>query len=263
MSDIGVERFGHVTVLELQRPPHNFTDVVLMRDLADRLDDLAAGDDCRAVVLASQGRSFSAGANFAAGGVGEEGSDDGDAHGFGDPTRRFYDQALRLFEQPLPLVAAVHGPAVGAGAGLALACDLRVGCPEAWIGTTFVRLGLHPGFGISVTLPHVVGPAVASDLLLTGRRVHGEEAGRIGLLNRVVPKDRVRQAAIELATEIAAASPLAVRSTRDTQRAGLADRVREILHHELAEQARLSATEDGAEGIRASLERREPRFTGR
>lgn len=262
--DLGVSHEGSVAVVELRRPPHNFTDVALLTDLADTLHGLADDGRSRAVVLCAQGRSFSAGANFAAGGVGEPGAADGDRHGFGDPTRRFYAQAVRIFEAPLPMVAALHGPAVGAGAGLALACDLRVGCPQAWIGTTFVRLGLHPGFGISVTLPELVGPARAADLLLTGRRVYGEEAYRLGLLDRLVDDvEAVRPAAVDLAAEIAAAAPLAVRATRATLRAGLADRVRAATEHELAEQSRLSGTEDAAEGIRASLERREPRFQGR
>jgi enoyl-CoA hydratase/carnithine racemase len=257
MSDVGVDiTDDRVAVIEIRRPPHNYTDVELIREIADHLDRLESSGEARAVVLCSEGRSFSAGANFAGGGVG------GDGASFGSGTRRFYDQALRLFDAALPIVAAVHGPAVGAGLGLALACDLRVTCPEAWFGATFVRLGIHAGFGISVTLPELLGPARAADLLLTGRRVKGDEAVELGLANRCVPQEEVREAAIALATEIATAAPMAVVATKKTLRAGLADRVRAQLDHELAEQARLSATDDGAEGIKASLERRAPVFTG-
>jgi enoyl-CoA hydratase/carnithine racemase len=256
-SDVTVDiRDDHVAVVELHRPPHNYTDVDLLSAMCDHLDELAATGTARAVVLCSEGRSFSAGANFAAGGVG------GDGTSFGSGTRRFYDQALRIFESQLPIVAAVHGPAIGAGLGLALACDLRVTCPEAWFGGTFTRLGIHPGFGISVTLPELIGPARAADVLLTGRRIQGDEALALGLANRCVAQAEVRDAAIALAGEIAAAAPLAVVATRATLRRGLADRVRDVLHHELETQNRLSATADAAEGIAATAARRAPIFRG-
>lgn len=249
----------HVALVELRRPPHNYVDVRLLAELADALHVLAERPDCRAVALAAGGRSFCAGANFAAGGIGEPGAE-GD---FRTQADGFYAQALRVFEAPLPMVAAVHGPAVGGGLGLALACDLRVMCPEAWMAANFVGLGIHAGFGISSTLPALIGPGRAADLLLTGRRVAGEEAMRIGLADRLVRAEDVRGAALALAGEIAAAAPLAVASTRATLRAGLADRVRVALERELDEQARLMGTEDAAEGIRSSLERRRPQFVGR
>jgi enoyl-CoA hydratase/carnithine racemase len=249
----------HVALVELRRPPHNYLDVSVLAALADRLHGLAARSECRAVVLAAAGRSFCAGANFAAGGVGGE---PGDVD-FRAQTSAFYGEAVRVFEAPLPIVAAIHGPAVGGGLGLALACDLRVVCPETWMAANFVKLGIHAGFGISATLPALLGPARAADLLLTGRRVAGEEAIAIGLADRLVAAEEVRPAALALADEIAAAAPLAVASTRATLRAGLADRVRRVLERELEEQARLFATADAAEGIASSLERREPQFSRR
>lgn len=256
-DEVGVEMVGRVAVVEVRRQPHNFTDVRLLTQLADTVERLEAERSCGAVVLASGARSFSAGADFASGGLGDDPDE-----GFRGATRRFYDQALRLFRAGLPMVAAVHGPAVGAGVGLALACDLRVTCPEAWMAASFVRLGIHPGFGISVTLPELVGPARAADLLLTGRRVGGEEAVRLGLADRCVPRESVRDEAVRLAAEIAGGAPLAVRSVRATLRGGLADRVATALEHELDEQARLRETADAAEGVAATAERREPRFQG-
>jgi enoyl-CoA hydratase/carnithine racemase len=181
---------------------------------------------------------------------------------FREVVSRFYAQAERVFAIAKPMVAAVHGPAVGAGLGLALACDLRVTCSDAFFAGNFVRLGIHPGFALTITLPELIGPGRASDLLLTGRRVSGEEAVEIGLAERFVPGDKVRDAAIELAHEIAEAAPLAVTATRATLRAGLADRVKAALERELEEQARLMETTDAGEGISAMLARRPPNFRG-
>ncbi len=260
---IGVTHHDHVVVAELQAGPHNFASVELMHELGDAL--LAAQrDGARSAVICSEGKSFCAGAHFG-GGTGER------AAGFGafvatedsTPIGPFYEAAVRLFQVEIPMVAAVHGPAVGAGFGLATACDLRVSCPEAFMATNFVRLGIHPGFGISLTLPELVGPARAADILLTGRRIGGEEAFALGLVNRLVPAGEVRDTAIALAHEIAAAAPLAVQSTRATLRKSLYERVRAQLAHERAVQDRLSATADAEEGIAAMLERRDPTFHGR
>lgn len=256
--EVAVEREGHVAVVELRRPPHNYVDADVLRAVADAVASLDAEADCRAIVLAAEGKSFCAGANFSAGVGGSSGS----GGGFREGAWTFYGEAVRLFEATTPMVAAVHGGAIGGGAGYALVADLRVMCPEAYLWFNFTRLGIHPGFGTTVVLPELIGPTHAADLLLTSRRVGGEEAVRLGLANRCVPRDEVRATAVSVATEIAAAAPLANSATRATLRAGLAERVRTRLEHELAEQARLASTKDAAEGIRASFERRDPIFNG-
>ena len=250
-DEVEVQRGGdHVATVEVRRPPNNYFDAALITRLADVMDDLAAGDT-RAVVLCSDGRHFCAGADFGTGGEGA------------DETVRLYDAAVRLFRQPLPVVAAVQGAAVGGGLGLALAADLRVAAPEARFVANFALLGFHPGFGISVTLPRVVGPQAAMELLTTGRRIAGEEALRIGLADRLVPAGELRAAAHALAAEIAAAAPLAVRAIRATLRGTLADEVAAAVDHERAEQQRLQRTADFREGVAAVAERRPGRFTGR
>lgn len=249
------ERQGDVIVIGLNSPPHNFMDAAMMAEIIEIL-----AEPCRAAVISANGKSFCAGANFSSGGL--LGNETRTADGFRDGVGEFYREAAKLFDVAVPLVAALHGPAVGAGAGLALACDLRVSAPEAFIATNFVRLGIHPGFAITETLPALIGPARASDMLLTGRRVGGEEAMAWGLVDRLVDADAVKGAAVELACEIAAAAPLAVAATRATVRAGLAERVRAALEHELEEQARLAESADSKEGIAALLEKREPKFSG-
>lgn len=252
---IGTERHGHVLVVELQRPPHNHFSLAMIEGVAEALEAGARDLDVRCAVLAAQGRSFCAGADF--GGAG-----DGDGTGLGglSSTERLYAAAARLCGVDLPWIAAVHGPAVGGGLGLALAANLRVTCPEARFSANFARLGIHQGFGLSVTLPELLGPSKAAMVLLTGRRFRGDEATALGLADVCVAAEEVRPAALALAAEIAEAAPLATRAINRTLRAGLADRVRQVTRLEAGEQARLARTADAAEGIASVLERRPGRF---
>lgn len=245
---IGLSEHGHVALVELQDPPHNFLNVEQVREVADALHGLE-GTDVRAAVLAAQGRSFCAGANLSGEGAGS--------------SEALYEQTARLVESPVPFVAAVQGPAIGGGLGLALTATLRVTCPEARFSANFVKLGIHQGFGLSVTLPELLGPSRAALVLLTGRRFKGEEAAELGLADECVPAERVRDRALELAAEIATGAPLAIRAINATLRAGLADRIRQATAHEAAEQAKLFATEDAREGVLAYGERRDGRFVGR
>ena len=242
----------HVAIVEISRPPNNFFDAGLIGALADALGELAGDAACRAVVLCSEGRHFCAGADFSR--ASPIGPGDGP---------HLYDMAARLFEQPLPVVAAIQGAAVGGGLGLALAADFRVASASSRFAANFARLGFHQGFGLSVTLPGIIGQQRALELLYTGRRIGGEEAAAIGLADRLAEPQQLRSAAHELAAEIAASAPLAVRSIRQTMRGDLPGRVRAATDHEGAEQDRLRKTADFAEGVRASSERRPPRFEGR
>jgi enoyl-CoA hydratase/carnithine racemase len=207
------------------------------------------------VVLASEGRNFCGGADLQQ----PRGLASGDGGGLGP----FYEAALRIFAAPLPLVAAVQGAAVGAGLGLAVACDFRVAGRSARFAANFVKLGFHPGFGLSVTLPRLLGAQKAGLMLLTGRRVGAEEALGLGLVDEVVSDEELLGRALDLAGEIAAAAPLAIASTRATLRAGLLEAVRAATRHEHAEQARLMRTEDFREGVRSVSERRAGVFEGR
>ena len=240
----------HVGTVQIHRPPANFLDTVLVRAIAGALAR-AAAEGCRAAVLCSEGKHFCAGMNFAA------------TDGGPDPGGTLYEQAEALFRQPLPVVAAVQGRAVGGGMGLALAADFRAASPSTRFHANFARLGLHHGFGMSVTLPKVIGEQKALELLLTGRSVAGEEAAGLGLCDRLAPEGELLAQARQFAAEIAAAAPLAVQAIRSTLRAGLADQVAEACQGELREQARLSRTRDFREGLRANRDRRPPQFQGR
>ena len=261
-KDIGVEKTGHVALVEIRRPPNNFFDIALIKEIASAFEALDADADCRALVLAAQGKAFCAGANFGDGGTLDR---DGSALLSG-PTpgaAHLYIEGNRLFRTKKPIVAAVHGAAVGGGLGLAMVADFRVTCPEARFCANFTRLGFHPGFGLTVTLPAVIGPTKAALMFYTSRRVRGDEAHAMGLADVLVPQDEVRAAALALAAEIAENSPLGLIATRATMRGNLADRVREATDRELAEQTRLRKTGDFKEGVKATAERRLPIFTGR
>jgi enoyl-CoA hydratase/carnithine racemase len=144
-----------------------------------------------------------------------------------------------------------------------MVADFRVTCKEARFSANFTRLGFHPGFGLTVTLPAAIGPTKAALMFYTSRRVAGDEAHAMGLADVLVAQDKVREAALSLAAEIAENSPLGLIATRATLRGDLADRVRAATEHELAEQSRLRKTEDFKEGVKAMAERRPPLFTNR
>lgn len=256
---IGVAQSGSVVVVELQEPPHNFLTPSLVEEVVAALEEASGNPSVGCAVLAAQGRSFCAGANF---GGGDERSEGRELIG-GGLTERLYAAAARLCAIEIPIVAAVHGPAVGGGLGLAMTANMRVTCAEARFCANFATLGIHQGFGLSTTLPELIGPSRASMVLLTARRFDGVEATRLGLADVCVAADDVRATATDLAAEIAANAPLAVRSINRTLREGLADRVRRATRLEAAEQSRLGATADAAEGIRAVAERRPGRFLGR
>jgi 2-(1,2-epoxy-1,2-dihydrophenyl)acetyl-CoA isomerase len=239
-----------VTVARIRRGPNNFFDEQLIAALATQMRRLAAERSARAVVLCSEGKHFCAGADFRR-------SPDNAGR-----TRGIYAWALDLLTADLPFVAAVQGSAVGGGVGLALAADLRVGAASTRFTANFARLGINQGFAITETLRDLIGPQKALDLLVTGRRVEGEEARSIGLLDRLVPEDQLLTAAIDEAAVIAANAPLAVRAIRSLLREGRAERLRQAIREESAQQRSLMQTSDFKEGVRATAERRPPVFGG-
>ena len=260
MSEIGIEKSGHVALVEIRRPPNNFFDIPLIQEIAGAFESFDDDIDIRAVVLAAQGKAFCGGANFGDGAT-------LDAQGRrpnepGPGVAPLYVEGNRLFRTKKPIIAAVHGAAVGGGLGLAMVADFRVTCPEARFCANFTRLGFHPGFGLTVTLPAVIGETKAALMFYTSRRVTGEEAYAMGLADVLVPQGEVRDAAIKLAGEISENSPLGLIAARTTMRGDIADRVRKATDHELEEQTRLRETEDFKEGVKAVFERRRPNFKG-
>ena len=263
-----VERRGAVALLVFDDPERrNAMTEAMGRALASAVAALAADPDVRAAVLTGAGPAFSAGGDLD---MIEERSRAGREHP-GEAgrsrsrafMREFYGLFLSVRELPCPSIAAIQGAAIGAGLAVALACDLRVAARDAKLGANFVRLGIHPGMGSSWTLPRLVGPAHACDLLLTGRLIDGIEAERIGMVNRSVERDAVLPQALAWADEIAGCAPAAVRGAKRALARALDVTLDRQLDFEAEQQALCYETADLAEGLLATRERRAPRFTGR
>ncbi len=250
-KDISVSIKQHLAYVEINRPPNNFFDANLIQQIADAYESLDEEDECRVILLKSEGKNFCAGANF---------GQDEDMLDKSVPYKKLYAQAVRLFRTRKPVIAVVQGAAIGGGLGLALSADFRVACHEARFAANFAKLGFHPGFGSSITLPRVVGVQKAKDMLFTARRVTGEEAFKIGLADKFCSKEKITEEAEQLAMEIASSAPMAVESIRSTLRGNLADQIEQIVDWELSEQVRLQKTEDFKKGIAASLSRETPQF---
>jgi enoyl-CoA hydratase/carnithine racemase len=249
---------GHVAALVFAHPPNNHVNTDLLRSLADHLVALDEDPEVRCVTLASKGRVFCAGADLAsADGVGSS------AVAGADPVRLFYDQAIRLFGTRKPIVAAVQGAAIGAGLGLAMVADFRVASTEAKFAANFVRLGFHPGFGLTHTLPRCIGQQAAALMFLSGRRLRADEALGIGLVDQMAEPEALAAATRALADSIVENAPLALLATRQTLRAGLQAAVETALLREHAEQTALKLTSDYAEGVSSVFERRPGSFQGR
>ena len=256
-EDIGVEKDGHVAIVEIRRPPNNFVDVDLLDHIATTLEELDHDTEVRAVVLAAAGKHFCAGGNLK-----QRLETEAQGGKFVPAKRHVYKEARRMVATRKPIVAAVHGAAIGAGLGLAVVADFRVTCKEARFAANFTSIGFHPGFGLTLTLPRLVGQQKARWLMFTGERITGEEAFAIGLADRLVAQDEVRATALEMAREIAKAAPLSVQATRETLNADLVAAFKSATERESFEQNWLRETHDYKEGVEASAARRDPNFTG-
>jgi len=259
MSDPAV-RFtaeGAIGVITLNRPDNRNSMTPELLDAFAAASAEASAADLRCLVVTGTGSCFSSGADF-------KSAVQRDGHRA--PSERsyaMYAPFLSLLELEVPIVGALNGHAVGGGFGLALLCDLRVGKRDAKYGANFAKLGLAPGMAISYMLPRIVGLSRANELLLTGRLVEGEEAVRIGLLDRAVAADEVLPNALALAQTIAANAPFAVRATKAAIRRGLGLEIQEAARAEAVVQAQSIAMDDAREGIAALLAKREPVFTGK
>lgn len=253
-----------VATLTLDREGNrNSMTAELLDSFAEQIEALKQRQDVRAVVITGTGRHFCAGADFKTSAELMQRSGLEGPAGMRESTKQIYSAFLGVLDLEVPTIAAVNGHAIGGGLGLALVCDLRIVSTEAKLGANFVRLGLHPGMGISYFLPRLVGVQDAAELLYTGRIVKGEEAATRGLALRAVAPDRVLAEANALAREIAAAAPYAVRRTKRTFQAALRNRLEDVIEMEASAQSLCAGMEDAREGIAALLGKREPKFQGR
>ncbi len=259
MPDVLFEkRDDGVALIILNRPDSlNAMGGELMPLLARHLADCAWDESVRCVVLTGAGRAFCAGGDVT---YMKELLDRGDEAGVRAVVQAGNDAVTAIREAPQPVIASINGPAAGAGANLALACDLRIASDRATFGESFNRVGLHPDWGGTYFLPRLVGPAIAAELFFTGEMITAEEAHRLGIFNRVVPHDRLAAVTEELARTLAAKPQLPLRLAKRAIARSLRSSFEEMLEYELEAQLRCARSADAAEGITAFLERREPRF---
>src|SRR5262245_40991142 len=268
MSDLVLrERDGGIvtlTLCDLER--RNAMSQEMGEAFALEIARLAAEPELRAVVLTGAGGAFSAGGDL--GMIEARARLGAEKPGLArreirDAMRGFYGLFLSLRDLPCPTLAAIHGPAIGAGLCVALACDLRIAAEDAKLSLNFTKLGIHPGMGATWTLPRLVGHPQAAELLYTGRVISGREAAAIGLVNRAVPSERVLPETLELAQEIAAAAPIAVAGTKRALARSQAATLDDQLMFEASEQAHCFESGDIREGLKAIRERRPPKFEGK
>lgn len=255
-----IETAGRVAILRLSRPSSLNAMTAEMGDaFAEAITELSGRcDEIGAVVVTGAGKAFSAGGDLQF--LRDRAEDS--AWRNTAVMRRFYERFLSVRKLPVPTVAAINGPAIGAGLGLALACDVRVASPAAKMGVTFVGLGIHPGMGTSHFLPLAVGEQVAARMMLTGEVVGGEQALRERLVASL--DEDAEAAAVEVAAQMAAQAPAAVRSCVRTLRTRQEGGLEAALRREADSQAHCYATADYLEGLRAltAKPRAPPSFAG-
>ena len=222
------------------------------------IDELAADRSVRVVVVTGEGTAFCSGGNT--GWIASE--PDAEVDYLRTRMIGFYRAWLSIRTLEVPTIAAVNGPAIGAGLCLALACDIRYAADGARLGAPFVKLGMNPGMAATYLLPNAVGEANARELLLTGRTVEAEEALRLGLVSRVFPADASRDEVDEIAAGIAATAPIPSRYTKLALRDGGHQDLESCVQWEALAQPITLATADLQEGIRAAREKRAPQFRG-
>jgi enoyl-CoA hydratase len=263
LVEVRTEREG-VAVVELNDPArYNALTTAMVTDLKDALAAIRLDRAVRVVVLTGAGKGFCAGANMTGGDEQtERARDRGPVGTIQMAQEHLAELILAIHDLPQPVIAAVHGAAVGGGLAISLACDLRVASDDAYFAAHFIRVGLSScDVGTSYFLPRIVGATIAAELMLTGRRVPADEANRIGLLNRLVPRDELLDAALDLATLITANSEYGVYMTKIGMWCNLdAPSLRHAIELENRTQVLGCFTGNMAEAGRAFVEKREPQW---
>ena len=248
-----------VATIALNRPEKlNAFDGRMHEELHAALDAAAVDDGIRCLVLRGEGRGFSAGADLSSEDLSRE------VPALGEYLRRTYSRTVtKIVAMEKPVVASLHGPVYGAGVGLALACDVRLAAESTRFSVAFVKIGLMPDAGVTYFLPRIVGLGRAMEMSMLGGAVDAEEAYRIGLVNRVVLDEMLREETAVFAERLAAMPTRALGSMKQALYASFESDLETALEREAAGQTLCGRTADHEEGVAAFFEKREPNFTGR
>jgi len=260
-EQIEVTADSGITTITLNRPEKlNALAGHMRRDLAEALEDAGSDRSVHVVVITGAGRGFCAGADVRAmAQLLEDKDEDEFARLLG--TARRVISAIRQMTKPV--IASINGPASGAGFNLALACDLRIASSDATFSESFVRVGLHPDWGGTYFLPRLVSPNKACELFFLGETIDAEEAQRLGIINFVVPPSELEAETRKLAQRLLAAPAISIAAAKQAVYVSQASELEEMLRFENEAQLRCFASEDAREGMRAFLEKRSPKFTGK
>ena len=255
------EKSNGVATIALNRPDKlNSFNGVLHEEILDVLNEAAGDEETRCIVLRGEGKGFSAGADLS-----EVVEGDGNPGGpdLGEYLRRTYGRLItRIVGIEKPLVAALHGPVYGAGMGLALACDLRLAAESAKFSVAFVKIGLIPDAGVSFFLPRLVGLGRAMEMSMLGEAMDAQEAHRTGLVNRVVPDEKLGEETAALAERLAGLPTRALGRIKQTLHGSFESDLAAALEAEAVGQTFCGYTHDHKEGVAAFFEKRDPTFTG-
>jgi enoyl-CoA hydratase/carnithine racemase len=257
-STVIKETKDRICTLTLNQPEQlNAMNDIMAKDFSEAIKEIKTDPEPKVIIVTGAGRAFSAGGNL------QMMSEDIGAN----PAIRkkevfsFYKSFLSIMDLEIPTIAAINGHAIGAGACLPLACDIRLAASSSKIGFTFAKIGLHPGMGAEYFLPRIIGQARSFELLMTGDIITADEAYRIGLRHHVTPPEELMNTAMELAKRIAAMPVLPIRMLKESIPTAMKGNLTDTLHREAAYQAICFMSSDVREGIDAVREKRTPNFS--
>ncbi|PAV27644.1 enoyl-CoA hydratase [Virgibacillus profundi] len=255
MGTIAYELKNHVAYLTIQSPPANALSSILLNDLAQKLDQIEEDNNVKAIVLKGEGKFFSAGADI------KEFTSFQNASDYQSLSRKGQELFDRVESFEVPIIAAIHGAALGGGLELAMACHIRIVTEKAKIGLPELTLGIIPGFAGTQRLPHYVGTAKAYEMILTGEAISGKEAVELGLANKAVSDEEIFNETIKLAEKIAAKSKPSINRVMHLIPFAKTENFSKGTQEEARAFGEIFGSEDAKEGVQAFMEKRKPNFT--